>query len=633
MSDVGTRIVVVGHVDHGKSTLIGRLLHDTHSLADGKEAQIRAACAAEGMDFEFAFLMDALLEEQEQNITIDTTRIPFRWKNREFAIIDAPGHKEFLKNMITGAAGADAAILLVDALEGVREQTRRHGLILSLLGIQQVIVAVNKMDLIQFDPNRFESIRSECQIFLESLGVAPAHFIPISAKQGVCVTDTAKTVPWYKGPSILEALDTFQPPLSKNDLPLRFAVQDIYRFDKRRIIAGRIESGQLRVGDELVFHPGGKRSRVRSMENWPAEAPVITACNSGMPVAVTLDEQIFVERGQVGSHADGIPIEAIEFEAKIFWLGAEPLRVNRPVPIRLGAQTTQAKIMSVRRVVDSGTLEPLQGEPHQIGKNEVADVTFRAQKPLAFDNAERIVECGRFVIMNGAHIAGGGVISGGQYPSGVSNKNLVWSGGKVTRADRARHFGHRGAVLWLTGLSGAGKSTLATHLEHQLLSHGVGAFVLDGDNLRHDLNSDLGFSNADRAENIRRAASVARLMAESGLVAITALISPFESERRKVVEACKEANIPFALVFIRAPLEVCAARDPKGLYAKTQNNGIANFTGITSPYEEPATPDLILDTDKVSLVDCVTQLKELAIQLSRTEDVSRGEEENPATAI
>jgi bifunctional enzyme CysN/CysC len=293
------RIVIVGHVDHGKSTLIGRLFHDTDSLPEGKVEQIRKASEAEGMEFEFAFLLDALLEEQAQNITIDTTQLPFRTNKREYVIIDAPGHKEFLKNMVTGAASADAAILLIDANEGIQEQSKRHAYLLSLLGIRQIVVAVNKMDLVGHSQERFEEVRSGYTEFLGKLGIEPLHFIPISAKLGFNITKNSSELFWYEGPAILAALDSMQIAVPAEGLPLRFVLQDIYRFDERRILAGRIETGSLRVGEEIMFWPDGKKSRIKSIENWNARVPSLTAA-VGESVAITLEEQIFVERGQIG---------------------------------------------------------------------------------------------------------------------------------------------------------------------------------------------------------------------------------------------------------------------------------------------------------------------------------------------
>jgi bifunctional enzyme CysN/CysC len=321
------QLVVVGHVDHGKSTLIGRLLFDTHSVPDGKKERIEAASRAEGMEFEYAFLLDALLEEQAQNITMDTTRVPFRTEKRSFTIIDAPGHKEFLKNMITGAASADAAVLLVDALEGLREQTRRHCFLLSLLGLRQIVVAVNKMDLVDYRPEVFEAIRVELGEFLAKLGVEPAYFIPISAKHGEGLLKGSAKMPWYHGPTLLQVLESFRANPPALGGPLRLSVQDVYRFDARRIIAGLVESGRVSVGDEIEFVPGGKRSRVKSIETWPqSDPPPRGPVGAGSEVALTLEDELFVERGQIGAPPADKPYEARTFTARVFWIHDVPLR-------------------------------------------------------------------------------------------------------------------------------------------------------------------------------------------------------------------------------------------------------------------------------------------------------------------
>jgi bifunctional enzyme CysN/CysC len=629
------KIVIVGHVDHGKSTLIGRLFHDTNSLPEGKVEQIRKASEAEGMDFEFAFLLDALLEEQEQNITIDTTQLPFRTDLREYVIIDAPGHKEFLKNMITGASSADAAILLIDAHEGVQEQSKRHAYLLSLLGIKQAVVAVNKMDLVGFKQDVFESVRAEYTVFLEKLGVTPQHFLPISAKHGHNITKASPDMPWFKGPAILEALDQFATPVTPEGLPLRLVLQDVYRFDERRILAGRIESGRLAVGEELTFWPDRKRSRVKSIENWGSDVSK-TSASVGESVAITLEEQIFVERGQIASHAGVGPAEGREIHASLFWLSNDPLPVNVPFTLKLGTQSVEARVVEFQRVLDSSTLEPITGTRRELLKNEVADVRIRARKPLAFDRIDRISDTGRFVIVWGKRIGGGGIVREADYDSGrpgVASDNITWTTSPVTREDRMELLGHRGAVLWLTGLSGSGKSTLATALDHQLHRRGMASFILDGDNLRHGLCSNLKFSPEDRSENIRRAGETAKLMAEAGLVVICSLISPYKADRDRVREICHRDGIPFAEVFINAPLQVCEARDPRGLYKKARSGEISDFTGISSPYEPPTTPELEIRTGETSMENSLGQLLDFADQLVRKGEPSLSGEHAAGSGI
>jgi bifunctional enzyme CysN/CysC len=613
------RIVIVGHVDHGKSTLIGRLFHDTNSLPEGKVEQIRAASEAEGMEFEFAFLLDALLEEQAQNITIDTTQLPFRSATREYVIIDAPGHKEFLKNMVTGAASADAAILLIDANEGIQEQSKRHAYLLSMLGIRQIVVAVNKMDLVGFDQGRYETIRSEYSEFLQKLGIVPQHFIPLSAKLGENIASASARMPWFQGPHILGALDGFEVAVEPEGKPLRFVLQDIYRFDERRILAGRIEAGRVNVGDEIAFWPDGKRSRVRSIETWGVDQPPVSA-TVGEALAITLEEQIFVERGQIGGSPKEGPAEGREIHASLFWLSADPLELNRPFTLKLGTQSVEARVVEIVRLLDSSTLEPIEGGRSAIAKNEVADVRIRTRRPVAFDRHDHIGTTGRFVILAGKRIGGGGIIREADYKASrdsVSADNLTWTVSPVTREERAEVHGHRGIVLWLTGLSGSGKSTMATALEGHLHRCGITSMILDGDNLRHGLCSNLGFSNEDRSENIRRAGETAKLMAEAGLVVICSLISPFREDRNQVRHICSRDGIPFAEIFINAPLEVCEQRDPRGLYKKARAGEITNFTGVGSPYETPEAPELVLDTAETPPEDSLAALFNFAINLTK----------------
>lgn len=604
------KIVFVGHVDHGKSTLIGRILHDTGSLPEGKIAAIQAACAAEGMQFEYAFLLDALLEEQAQNITIDTTQIPFRSTKRRYVIIDAPGHKEFLKNMITGAANADAAVLVIAANEGVREQSRRHAYLLSLLGIQQIIVVVNKMDLVDYSQRAFKEIERGYTEFLASLKLKPVRFIPVSARLGENVVRKGESMPWAAGPTLLEALDQLANVTEPVGQPLRFCVQDVYRFDERRIIAGRIESGMLRAGDQLVFSPANKISTIEKIETW--HAPTLGEGIAGDAIGITLRDQIFVERGYVASHLDERPIEANRLRADIFWLAEEPLRKDAPYLLRLTTQEVTCHVGAIEQVMDSSSLDLRGGEINEVRRNEVGRVTLQTRAPLVMDNHERVPRLGRFVLMNGGRICGGGTVFGGIYThrTEVKSKNIFWNEAKVTAERRALQNGHCGAVVWLTGLSGAGKSTIAQALEAELFARGMHTYVLDGDNIRHGLNSNLGFSPEDRVENIRRVGEVAKLMADSGAVAITAFISPYRMDRRRAREVALEGRTEFVEVYVDAPLRVCEERDPKQLYKKARAGEIREFTGIDAPYEAPEDAEIIVHTDVQSIEQSVSAILE-----------------------
>jgi bifunctional enzyme CysN/CysC len=608
-------LVVVGHVDHGKSTLIGRLLFDTHSVPDGKAERIEAACKAEGMEFEYAFLLDALLEEQAQNITMDTTRVPFRTERRSFTIIDAPGHKEFLKNMITGAASADAAILLVDAQEGLREQTRRHCFLLSLLGLRQIVVAVNKMDLVDYRQEVFDRIRTELGGFLAKLGVEPAHFVPISAKHGEGLLRPSDRMTWYRGPMLLEVLEKFHanPPASGG--PLRLSVQDVYRFDPRRIVAGFIESGSLSVGDPIEFYPGGKRSRIKSIETWPEQTPPAAGpVGSEQSVAVTLEDELFLERGQIGAPASDHPHEARTFTARVFWIHRDPLRAGEIIPLKLGTQQAEARVLGVQRTLDAVTLETGTGTTGEVKVHEVAEVRMRVRRPIAFDVGGKVPSLGRFVLMRGRRIGGGGVID-----SVVEDPADSRGAAPVSRA---AILGHRGCIIWMTGLSGSGKSTLAQALEQRLLNASILCAILDGDVLRAGLSRNLGFSADDRSENLRRATELAIHLAQAGVVVIGALISPFRSDRAMTAERAKERSIPFIEVYVNAPLAECERRDPKQLYKKARAGLIPQFTGIDSPYEAPLSPDLEIRTDREQPADSIERLTRLTLELARPEEMA-----------
>lgn len=602
------KVVFVGHVDHGKSTLIGRIFYDTNSLPDGKVEQIQAACQEEGMEFEYAFLLDALLEEQAQNITIDTTQIQFRTEKRPYVIIDAPGHKEFLKNMVSGAASADGAVLLIAANEGVREQSRRHGYLLSLLGIRQVVVAVNKMDLVNYSQETFEKLKAEYTEFLAQIGLEARVFIPISARNGDNIaTRENPALDWFDGPTIVEALDQFEAPPTVEQQPLRFPIQDIYRFDDRRILAGRIEAGTLRVGDTLVFSPNNKTATVRTIERWSSDRGDTAV--AGESVGITLSDQLFVERGHIASHEENTPIETNRFKARLFWMGQTPLEKGRRYKLKITTQEAEAEIVSIERVIDASTLEIIDDRDH-VARNDVAEITLKTRVPIVMDNHDVSPILGRFVIMDGHHVAGGGILFGGVYTdrSKIKSTNIFWSDGQITPKRRQVRNNHKAAVLWLTGLSGSGKSTIAHELEREFFNRSMQTYVLDGDNIRHGLNSNLGFSAEDRVENVRRVAEVSRLMADAGLITITAFISPYQAERRRAREIALEGGLDFYEIYIKAPLEVCEERDPKNLYKKARAGEIKDFTGIDAPYEVPEDPDLVVDTASETLNESVTKI-------------------------
>jgi bifunctional enzyme CysN/CysC len=607
-SPVSLKIVFVGHVDHGKSTLIGRILEETGSLPEGKLDTLRASCDAQGQKFEYAFLLDALAEEQQQNVTIDTTQIHFRTARRDYVIIDAPGHEEFLKNMITGAASADAAVMVIAADEGAREQSRRHGQLLSMLGIRQLIVAVNKMDLAGYAEATFRQVEKEYGEFLQTLGLNSNAFVPISAGAGVNVSTGDPALAWFNGPTLLQAIDELNAPESAAAQPLRFPVQDVYRVDNRRVLAGRIESGTVRVGDRLLFSPHHKTARVATIERWPVST--LESASAGESIGITLRDHIFVERGHIGSHEENAPAESNRVHAKLFWIGPEPLRVGGHYRLKLVTQNVECEVVALSEVVDVATLHPASGERTELRLNEVGEVTLQTRAPLVLDNHETVPALGRFILADGDQLVGGGIISGAPYTSSkaVKSENIFWSESEITAERRALRNQHRGAVVWLTGLSGAGKSTIARALEKELFRLTMHTYVLDGDNLRHGLNANLGFAPEDRAENIRRVSEVAKLMADAGTVVITSFISPYRADRARARSIALQAGAEFVEIFVNAPLTVCEQRDPKGLYQKARAGELKGFTGIDAPYEPPEDPEIEVRTDQQSPEECLTQI-------------------------
>jgi bifunctional enzyme CysN/CysC len=607
------KIVIVGHVDHGKSTFVGRLLHDTGSLPEGKLEQLQKIAERRGMPFEWANLMDALQAERDQNITIDTAQIWFRTNKRQYVIIDAPGHKEFLKNMITGAASAEAALLLIDAHEGIQENSRRHGYLLHFLGIHQIAVLVNKMDLVGYSQERFEAIEREYRTFLKSVGVEARVFVPMVARDGDNIATPSPKMNWWTGPTVLSVLDEFRTSEPPAHLPLRFSVQDVYRFDDRRILAGRVESGTLKVGDRLQFCPTNKVSTVKTIERW--SAPVAQEASASESVGITLSEQIFVERGTVGAREDALPYNLNRFKGRVFWMGRAPFRKGRLYKLKLLAQEVDCEIDSIEKVMDASTLEAVRrdGDDVSVGRYEIAELYLRTKRPVAFDTHSEIITTGRFVICDGFDVVGGGIVVDDAYPrlssdSRHKSHNIYWSEGKITNEQRTHRNGHLGRVVWLTGLSGAGKSTVANELERELFTLGMQAYVLDGDKVRHGLCSDLGFSPEDRCENIRRIGEMAKIMADAGFICITAFISPYRADRDTVRSRMQPGQ--FVEIYVNAPLNVCEARDPKGLYAKARANEIAQFTGISAPYEPPEKPELELPTHLLSLQESVVKIVE-----------------------
>jgi bifunctional enzyme CysN/CysC len=522
-------IVVVGHVDHGKSTVVGRLFADTGSLPDGKLEAVRKECERTGKPFEYAFLLDALTDEQDQGITIDTARSFFKTTLRDYIIIDAPGHIEFLKNMISGAARAEAAVLVIDAKEGVRENSRRHGYILSMLGIRQVIVLVNKMDLVGRDQAHFASIEKEYRDFLSSIAaVSPKQFIPVCAVLGENLASRSEKMPWYKGPTLLESLDGFQKAPSKTNRPFRMPVQAVYKFvskgDDRRIIAGRIESGVTKVGDRIVFYPSNKTSTIKTIEAF--NAPSRKEVDAGWSTGFTLNEEIYVTRGEVMAHADQSPMVSTRLRANLIWLGKKPFSPDRDYKLKIHTQAVAVRIHKINKVIDASEAGSSLNKK-EVGRNDVADLVLETRQPIAFDTIAESEATGRFVIVDGYDIAGGGIIINAEKDekedlrAQAQLRDFNWIRGGVSLEARAAKLGHRPALVMFVGKSGVGKHKFARAVEKALFQKGLSSYMLDGTNILLGVDADLVWMQSTQAELVRRFAEVAHLLLDAGQLVVS----------------------------------------------------------------------------------------------------------------
>ncbi len=593
MTQTSLRLVIAGHVDHGKSTIVGRLLSDSGQVHQDKLSKLRATCEKSGRQFEFAFLLDALEEEQEQGITIDVTEVRWRHRDREFVLIDTPGHKELLKNMVGGASRADAAILVVDVNEGVRPHFRHQTAVMQILGIPRVIVVLNKMDRASWSKELYLKREGEVRELFSLLGMRSPRVVPMAATLGANLMSSAAEMPWYDGPSLVHLLEDLPPAEGAHQKPLRFALQDVYKFDDRRIYVGRVDAGCLRVGERIRFFPSERESRVLTIEEFGHEGRA--AAFPGDSVGITLEDPLFLERGQIGAPPGRDPRVARALTADIFWLGRTPLSAGKSYSLRCAHAEVTATVERIEYVMDSETMTQKPAERAEPGC--LARVRMRLDAPIAYDYFEESESTGRIALVEDYRIGGGGRIVADRRP------NLSEETSEVTLAERERRNGHRGLVLWMTGLSGAGKSTLARGLERALFDRGRQVCVLDGDNLRLGLCSDLGFGAGDRSENIRRIAETARLLADSGFIVVVAAISPFTADRagaRRVVGSDR-----FLEVFVDCPLSECEKRDRKNLYDRARQGLIPNFTGIHSAYEAPSRPDLRLPTHELSVPGAV----------------------------
>jgi bifunctional enzyme CysN/CysC len=577
----------------------------TGSLPEGKLAMLKEASARRGMPFEWSFLLDALQTERDQGITIDTTQIRFRTRSRDVVLIDAPGHAEFLRNMITGASQADAALLIVDALEGVRDQTRRHGYLLHLLGVKQVAIVVNKMDRVDFSQARFAEIRDEISSHLTGLGVTPLVVIPISARDGDGVASLSPRIRWYEGPTVVDALDTLAPAQPAEQLALRLPVQAIYKFDDRRIVAGRIESGRLSSGDEIVIMPAGKIARIRSVESWPV-TPLAGVQTAGRSVGIKLDRELFIERGDIIAHVGAAPRDTRRIHARIFWLHDKPLGKGDQILVRLGTRESRASVVAIEKAVDPGELSSMENT--SIARNHVGEIDIALAQPVAADAYADNPRTGRLVIEVNGRIAGGGLVLSVDAGQRAVPVDIVPVESALRPDERSARYHHHGAVVWLTGLPASGKSTLARALERRLFDRGGSPVLLDGDTLRASLNRDLGFTADDRSENIRRLAEVATHLAKNGHVAIVAAVSPSRSDR---AIARQIADTTFREIHVATSAEICESRDPKGHYAKARAGDLPAFTGISNDYEPPTHCELVIDTATIPLSEAAEAIERM----------------------
>ena len=585
------RFITCGSVDDGKSTLIGRLLHDTKLLFDDQLAALEKDSRRHGTqngEIDFALLVDGLAAEREQGITIDVAYRFFSTEKRKFIVADCPGHEQYTRNMATGASTADLAVVLVDARKGLLTQTRRHSYICALLGIRQVILAVNKMDAVDYDPAVFEAIAQGYRELAGELGIAQVTAIPLSALKGDNLLVRSAAMPWYQGPSVLEALETASTSSFPAEGGFRLPVQWVNRPNQDfRGFAGTLVAGSVAPGDEVVVVPSGRRSRVQRIVTADGDLPRAVA---GQAVTLTLADELDISRGDVLAAAEDPPQAADQFAAHLLWMGDQALLPGRPYALKIGARTVTATITEIKHKVDVNSQAHLAAK--HLALNEVAYVNLSLDQPIAFEPYARNRTLGGFILVDRYDNS---TVAAGTLDFALRRAaNIHWQHLDVDKGARARIKGQKPRVLWFTGLSGSGKSTIANLVDKRLHAQGFHTFILDGDNVRHGLNRDLGFSDEDRVENIRRVAEVARLMADAGLIVLVSFISPFRAERRMARELFAPGE--FLEVHVDTPLAEAERRDVKGLYAKARAGQIKNFTGIDSPYEVPENAELVLDT-------------------------------------
>ena len=583
------RFMTCGSVDDGKSTLIGRLLYDSQLILDDQLSSLRKesrnrTVGEEGIDF--SLLVDGLAAEREQGITIDVAYRFFSTDKRKFIVADTPGHEQYTRNMATGASNADLALVLVDARKGLLTQTRRHSFILSLIGVKHVVLVVNKVDLVDYSQSTFDDIAAAYAEFAGPLGFRTLAAIPVSALRGDNMLRPSPHTPWYHGPQLVPYLESIDVSEDRSARPMRFPVQWVNRPDLDfRGFSGTLSAGIVRVGDDVVVAASRKPARINRIVTMDGDQPLAIA---GEAVTLVLDREVDISRGDVLAHPGQTPEYSNQFQARLVWMHDDPAYPGRSYLLKIGAQTVPASITDLKFRTNVNTLE--KSPARSLELNEVGTATIATDKPIAFDPYATNGQTGAFILIDRLTNAtvGAGVIEFGLRRA----QNLTYQSFDVNRQVRADLKGQEPHIVWFTGLSGSGKSSIANLIEKRLTVEGRHAYILDGDNVRHGLNKDLGFTEADRVENIRRVGEVARLMADAGLIVLVSFISPFRNERRLAREIA--GDIHFTEVYVDTPIEVCEARDPKGLYARARRGEIKNFTGIDSPFEPPEAPDVVL---------------------------------------
>ncbi len=614
------RLVTTGSVDDGKSTLIGRLLYETKTVYEDQLAAVERTSKKKGQEeIDLSLLLDGLSAEREQGITIDVAYRYFETATRKFIIADCPGHEQYTRNMVTGASTAELAIILIDARNGVQTQSRRHGLLVSLLQVPHLVVAVNKMDAVGYSQAVFDSIVADYEAFSDKLDIHDITYIPVSALKGDNVAEKSATMPWYEGAPLLHYLEHVHVSQDRNLIDTRFPVQYVVRpHQDFRGFAGRMVSGTFRPGEEIVVLPSGRTSRIKSIVTYDGEVQEAFPPQS---VTLTLTDEVDISRGDMLVRKNNLPQVSNHIGATLCWMNErEPLSLNTSYYLKHTTKTVRAFVSRIVYKIDVNTLHREQADTLHL--NEIARIELKTSLPLFFDAYKANRATGSFILIDPVTqntVAAGMIRDVVRTVDDVMEKpeaqaetpqkkspNTIWAGWNIPREQREQRHGHQGAILWLTGLSGSGKSTIARRLEKQLFESGCHTMLLDGDLLRHGLNGDLGFSDSDRSENIRRAAEVARLFFEAGHLVICTFISPFAKDREFARGLVAEGR--FFEVFVKCDLDVCKRRDPNGLYKKALSGEIKEFTGISSPYEAPETPELVVETDLQSVDDILEHI-------------------------